>query len=148
MPPAKICSIKEDNQKRNANLETLEVLRGGNISFRALFVDVFHKRKGYRLNRVNQLSYQKWLNSNFWTSNKYKQNFTATEFICLLNETHAPTDRVDKQCKYSYSSRYIESEYLQNAFPTFKTCPILGNIVQHTNNIKDCFRNLCEFKPC
>ena len=31
-----------------------------------------------------------------------KQNFTATEFICLLNETHALTDRMEEQCKYSY----------------------------------------------
>ena len=34
--------------------------------------------------------------------NTDKQNFTAPEFICLLNVTHALTDRVDEQCKYSY----------------------------------------------
>ena len=30
------------------------------------------------------------------------QNFTAPEYICLLNGTHALTDKVDEQCKYSY----------------------------------------------
>ena len=54
--------------------------------------------KGYRFNRVNQLN-QKLLKfqvlKTLMNINekrlKHKQFFTATEFICLLKETHAIT---------------------------------------------------------
>ena len=34
----------------------------------------------------------------------HTKKFTAMEFICHLNKTHALTDRVDEQYKYSYRS--------------------------------------------